>query len=437
MFYSECAPAFHFRLLRVLLILLACISSANAQETSTEPTEATQATEDRIVDGRPPLYTFKRAINPLTWLEWGAKPIFSSAENGFAKRLMERRPTGPDNKTAGVRFGLDGIGAGSGFGPSVTFFHKDLFGRGVEVEVPLVYTYNRYQLYQANVAVPVLKQHFVDRLSFDVVTEYRSRARDDLFLTGNDSPLGVESAVRTVTRGVALGFSAQISNTWRSGLHETYRNVGVTEPLRGASAQERFAAFGIPGLATGAVLRGTALTIDHDTKDQPRMAAKGGVEHLEVSLNESISRGDFAYWKYHFDFQHFFPLTTDRRTVLAFRGLAETNQTKGGSQIPWFDMPVLGSWDTLRGFENFRFRDKSAVAFSAEYRYRVWRQMDWGFFVDQGQVAPQLGDFGWHQFHTGYGFRVFFLPRLTFPVAIDIAHSNEKWRMYVNFNADF
>ena len=100
-------------------------------------------------------------------------------------------------------------------------------------------------------------------------------------------------------------------------------------------------------------------------------------------------------------------------------------------------MPVLGSWDTLRGFENFRFRDKSAVAFSAEYRYRVWRQMDWGFFVDQGQVAPQLGDFNWHRFHTGYGFRVFFLPRLTFPVAIDIAHSNEKWRMYVNFNADF
>jgi len=167
------------------------------------------------------------------------------------------------------------------------------------------------------------------------------------------------------------------------------------------------------------------------------MAAKGGVEHLEVSLNESISRGDCAYWKYHFDFQHVFPMTTDHRTVLAFRGLAETNQTKGGSQVPWFDMPVLGSWDNLRGFENFRFRDKSAVAFSAEYRYRIWRQMDWGFFLDEGQVAPQPGDFGWSRFHTGYGFRVFFLPRLTFPVAIDIARSNEKWRMYVNINADF
>jgi outer membrane protein assembly factor BamA len=433
-----CPRRFHFRLLRILLILLAGISSANAQETTTGATEdRTDGTEDRIVDGRPPLYTFKRAINPLTWVEWGTEPLFRSAENGFIKRGIQSRPTGPDNKVAGVRYGLDGIGAGSGFGPSVTFFHRDLFGKGIEVEVPLVYTYRRYQLYQANLAAPIIKQHFVDRLSFDVITEYRSRARDDMFLTGNDSPIGFESKIRTVTRGVALGFSARINNTWKAGLHETYRNVGVTAPSDNTSAQGRFASFGIPGLATGGVLRGTALTVDHDTKDQPHMAATGGVEHLEISLNESIRKGDFAYWKYHFDFQHFFPLTTDHRTVLAFRGLAETNRRKGGSQVPWFDMPMLGSWETLRGFENFRFRDASAVAYSAEYRYRIWRQMDWGFFVDQGQVAPQPGDFSWHAFHTGYGFRVFFLPKLTFPVAIDVAHSNEKWRMYVNINADF
>src|SRR5207244_10939973 len=117
-----------------------------------------------------------------------------------------------------------------------------------------------------------------------VSTDDRSRARDDLFLTGNDAPKGIESQVRTVARSVALGFSAQINNTWKSGLHETYRNVGVTEPLRGVSAQDRFAGLGIPGLASGAVLRATALTVDDDAKDQPQMAAKGGGEHLDVSL---------------------------------------------------------------------------------------------------------------------------------------------------------
>src|SRR2546425_307630 len=174
MFDLKCPPAFHFSLLRVLLILLVC-SNANAQE----PTD-----EGRIVDGRPPLYTFKRAINPLTWVEWGMEPVFRSAQTGMARRFLERRP--PSDKTAGVRFGLDGTGASSGFGPSVTFFHKDLFGRGIEVEVPLVYTYRRYELYQANVAVPVIKQHFVDRLRVDLGTAYRSRATDELFTIGND-----------------------------------------------------------------------------------------------------------------------------------------------------------------------------------------------------------------------------------------------------------
>ena len=77
------------------------------------------------------------------------------------------------------------------------------------------------------------------------------------------------------------------------------------------------------------------------------------------------------------------------------------------------------------------------MALTAEYRYRIWRAMDWGFFLDGGQVAPRPGDFGWNRFHAGYGFRLFVLPKLTFPVAVDLAHSNEKWRFYVNFNTSF
>ena len=77
------------------------------------------------------------------------------------------------------------------------------------------------------------------------------------------------------------------------------------------------------------------------------------------------------------------------------------------------------------------------AARSRSYRYRIWRQMDWGFFLDEGQVGPQPGDFGWNRFHAGYGFRFFILPKLTFPIAIDVAHSNEKWRLYVNFNTSF
>jgi outer membrane protein assembly factor BamA len=100
-------------------------------------------------------------------------------------------------------------------------------------------------------------------------------------------------------------------------------------------------------------------------------------------------------------------------------------------------MAWLGNTQTLRGFDNFRFRDKSAMAASLEYRYRIWPAMDWGLFIDEGRVAPQLGDFDLHHFHTGYGFRLFVWPKPNLPLSIDVGRSNEKWRVYLGVNADF
>jgi hypothetical protein len=91
----------------------------------------------------------------------------------------------------------------------------------------------------------------------------------------------------------------------------------------------------------------------------------------------------------------------------------------------------------LRGFENFRFRDKSALALTLEYRYRIWRLMDWGLFVDEGQVAPQLGDMAWNRFHTGYGARIFLWPKPNLPISFDYGRSNETWRFYINVNKAF
>src|SRR4029077_3572523 len=133
---------------------------------------------------------------------------------------------------------------------------------------------------------------------------------------------------------------------------------------------------------------------------------------------------NFAYWKYHVEAQHFFPFSEDHRTALALRVFAETNQRKSGD-IPFFDMPALGTWETLRGYENFRFRDKSALSFGVEYRYRIWRAVNWGLFLDEGQVAPRPRDFALNRFHPGYGVRLFCFPKPKFPISIDLAHSQE------------
>src|SRR5262245_2947944 len=120
--------------IRLLLLSVICAIPAFAQEPIPDaPSSDTDPVQtDRIVDGRPPLYSFKRAIHPFTWLEKVPKPLLRSAESddGWLHRMMTRKSD--PNKTAGVKFGVDDAGTGTGFGPQVTFFNKNFLGKGID-----------------------------------------------------------------------------------------------------------------------------------------------------------------------------------------------------------------------------------------------------------------------------------------------------------------
>jgi outer membrane protein assembly factor BamA len=131
------------------------------------------------------------------------------------------------------------------------------------------------------------------------------------------------------------------------------------------------------------------------------------------------------------------PLSEDHRKILAFRASVETNQERGGSQIPFFDLPTLGGRSTVRGFVGRRFTDKSAMNVSTEYRYRIWSHFDWALFMDSGQVAPEIGDFAWERFHTGYGMRFIARADGKHAVSLDVARSREGWGVYVDFSPMF
>jgi outer membrane protein assembly factor BamA len=408
-----------------------------AQEPAPASPEETEspATGDRIVDGRPALYSFKRAIHPLTWIGALPGPAVRSAQDGWMSRLINRKPS--TNKTSGIHFGLDGPGTGGGLGPVVTFFNKNLLGKGIDVEIPLNYTFTRYELYEFRASVPLIRTDSVSRLSFDLEGGYGSRPRDDFFGLGNESKLREDTLVRTVRRQASSGFTAKLNDTWSAGFHAVYSDTGVTSPYSGHSAQQAYTEDAVPGLFTGAILHSGIFTIGQNTETHEDYAYRGSLEQLEISHNESAGKGDFAYWKYRVNFEHFFPLTDDGRKVIAARGFAETNQSINGRAVPFFDMPWLGSTGTLRGFENFRFHDRNAVVGTIEYRYRIWPQMDWGFFLDEGQVAPKFSDLTFSGLHAGYGTRFFVWPKRNLPISVDLARSSETWRLYINVNTSF
>ena len=54
-------------------------------------------------------------------------------------------------------------------------------------------------------------------------------------------------------------------------------------------------------------------------------------------------------------------------------------------------MPDLGGARRLRGFREFRFRDRNSVLATAEYRWEAWWLLDMAVFVDGGNGRPPVG----------------------------------------------
>jgi hypothetical protein len=422
--------------LLAVFLLQAPVAEASSQESLPDETPETQpVVAQRIVEGRPALYRVKRALHPLTWVSAALKPAFKSAEGGWIYRVATREP--PTNQTSAMWWSVGGMGSGSGIGPNWTYFHKNVFGRGVYFETPLTYTYRQYELYRMRTSVPLATRATGETLRLDIGTSYMSRTQDHFYGIGNSTSPGEDSLYREVSREITAGLVARLNDEWDVSLHGAYRRVGVTEPASGESAQERFRDASVPGLAGGGALRSIRFSINRDTERRENYFFKGGVDSLEVSFNESADGSEFQYLRYGFRSHHYVPLSRDGRKVLVLGGWFETNHSPEGRQTPFFDMPVLGTSQALRGFDNYRFRDKTALALTLEYRYRIWRAMDLGFFLDQGQVASGIRELAFDRFHTGYGARLFIWAKPTAPISLDYGRSRETWRFYVNFAPRF
>ena len=113
-------------------------------------------------------------------------------------------------------------------------------------------------------------------------------------------------------------------------------------------------------------------------------------------------------------------ISGQRLTLHGF--LASTNST---ADVPYYLMYTLGGSSglksfrpdmlggdgtlaTLRGFQNFRFRDRDVLLMQAEYRIPVHRSVHTTVFVDAGQVAPRTSDL-FTDLHANTGFSVSYL----------------------------
>ena len=100
-------------------------------------------------------------------------------------------------------------------------------------------------------------------------------------------------------------------------------------------------------------------------------------------------------------------------------------------------METLGGARTIRGFNEYRFRDARNLLFNIEYRWEVWTHVDFTVFLDAGKVFSKFSETDLSGLHTGYGFGVrAHGPKGTI-LRLDLAYSSEGYRLHIGAGPSF
>jgi len=147
---------------------------------------------------------------------------------------------------------------------------------------------------------------------------------------------------------------------------------------------------------------------------------QGGRYRLAFGTYTDQQYDRFTFSRVDLEAQHKFALFGPHRRLTLHAWVATTD-AEPGNEVPFFLQPTLGgsgqldsvgedlmgsdgSRGTLRGFQNFRFRDRNLLLLQVDYRVPVWGPFDASVFVDAGKVTRRPADLGLSGLKHNYGF---------------------------------
>jgi hypothetical protein len=123
--------------------------------------------------------------------------------------------------------------------------------------------------------------------------------------------------------------------------------------------------------------------------------------------------------------------------VISLHGLLQTT-LHDDDTVPYFLLPSLGGGSSLRGFSGWRFRDRTSLLMSGEFRWIPSRlALDMAFFYDTGKVTPRFNDLSFKGLASDVGIGIRFHGPLATPLRIDLARSREGMHLVFSGGAAF
>jgi len=334
-----------------------------------------------------------RPYQPSTLEKWIAKaePYLMTAP---VERTTFRRGFYPK---------VGGVTSGSGWAVGPGYRHEGLAGGLIDVDVFTRASWKKYWQIEGRAEMPRLNE---GRTTAGVFARLRDLPQEDFFGFGPESVrddrvsfglrefAGGVFAEQRLAEGLSLeGGAEYVRAGTRAGSDKDYPSI---EQVFDTTTLPGFA--GRPGFA---VLRAGAR---FDRTDQPGNPRSGPRYAAEVSRWRPQDGGASSFNALSADLQQYLSFLHNTR-VIALRAAVWHTEPSGGSVVPLYYQPTLGGSHTLRGYREFRFRDRSALLFQAEYRYHLFPGGNGVVFYEAGSVGPSLGDLGSLKSDYGFGLR--------------------------------
>jgi outer membrane protein assembly factor BamA len=212
----------------------------------------------------------------------------------------------------------------------------------------------------------------------------------------------------------------------------------------------------LPGLLSTTQILSFGGFAEYDARDKSVDLTRGFDIYSRIASNDGMknhaSFSDYGWLESEIDVRGYVPLGSSR-TSLALRSRGQFKNTKGGSQIPFYDLSFLGGRDYVRGYESYRFRGNNLLMFSTELRRTVYKKTDHRgvdvfAFADSGQtwgdsrsradpfivVNPDFSSSNWR---SGVGGGLQYRHSRGFAARLEVGRSNEGAKAYVSISRGF
>jgi len=266
------------------------------------------------------------------------------------------------------------------------FKNDSLFAPRSSVNLGFTYTQNKQVLFYLPYTL------FIKNRSYQVYGELAyNRYTYNFYGVGNDNPRDFVEKYGVAFPRLRFTALKKVGKNLFTGLRYAYDQFS----LFGLDTTGQLYKKTIPG-STGGTVSGFGIVTLYDSRDFIFYPSKGFWGELVVYRDDHLTGSSFNYTRIALDLSKYMHYG---KNILALN----LYSLYSDSDMPFFQMGVLGGQKKMRGFYEGRYRDNNVLVFQAEYRRHLFWLLGFTIFGDVGQVASRYDRFNAANWRYTYG----------------------------------